>query len=93
MCLLCVSGHSEHFLRNLLRGWDPGRPPPLVGINSQLSPFFFDGSPNNRPTHILHTTIWNTFVKNDRESFERKKFQITSFWEFSKISRGGVPLF
>ena len=45
MCLLCVSGHSEYFLRNLLRGWDPGRPPPPVGTNSQLSPFFFDGTP------------------------------------------------
>ena len=28
------------FLRNLLRGWDPGRPPP-VGTDSQLSPCFF----------------------------------------------------
>ena len=52
MCLLCVSGHSEYFLRNLLRGWDPGRPPP-VGTNSQLSPVFFDGTPKFRQFIIL----------------------------------------
>ena len=45
--VLCVyyafQGILSIFLRNLLRGWDSGRPPP-VGTDSQLSPFFLKAS-------------------------------------------------
>ena len=43
MSSLCVSGHSWVFLRNLLRGCDPGRPP-LLGRIPNFHGFFY-GSP------------------------------------------------
>ena len=43
MCLFCVSGHSEYFLKHLLRGWEPGGPPadpPLFGPIPNFNHFF-----------------------------------------------------